>query len=68
MNLPADNEEDEEKNNEAYAELIQFLDDKILSLVMRDAADDGHEALKILREYLAGKGKPKVISLNTASH
>lgn len=31
----------EEKNAEAYAELIQFLDDKSLSLVMREAPDDG---------------------------
>lgn len=28
------------KNEEAFVELIQFLDDKSLSLVMRDAQDD----------------------------
>ncbi|KAK7890932.1 hypothetical protein WMY93_022895 [Mugilogobius chulae] len=60
-----DDEGDEEKNAEAYAELIQFLDDKSLSLVMREATDDGRAALKILREYYAGKGKPRVISLYT---
>ena len=49
--------EDAEKNAEAYAELIQFLDDKSLSLVMRDAADDGREALQILRNYYQGRGK-----------
>ena len=36
------------KNEETYAELIQFLDDKSLALVMRDARDDGRKALKIL--------------------
>lgn len=60
-----EDEEDTAKNAEAYAELIQFLDDKSLSLVMREAADDGRAALKILREYYAGKGKPRVISLYT---
>lgn len=40
-------EPDPEKNAECYAELIQFLDDKSLSLVMREAADDGRKALKI---------------------
>lgn len=60
-----DAEEDAKKNEDAYAELVQLLDDKSLSLVMRDAADDGREALKILREHYAGKGKPRVISLYT---
>lgn len=54
-----------EKNEEAYAELIQFLDDKSLSLVMRDAVDDGQKALKILKEHYAGKGKPRIIALYT---
>lgn len=57
--------EDASKNAEAYAELIQFLDDKSLSLVMREAADDGRGALKILRDYYAGKGKPRIVSLYT---
>ena len=55
----------EEKNAEAYAKLIQFLDDKSLSLVMRDAADDGRKALQILREHYAGSSSPRIISLNT---
>jgi len=65
---PARGEEEEDpadKNEEAYAELIQYLDDKSLSLVMRDAADDGRKALQILRGYYAGKGKPRIISLYT---
>ena len=57
--------EDEKKNEEAYAELFQFLDDKSLSLVMREAPDDGRAALKILRDYYAGTGKPRIISLYT---
>lgn len=39
------------KNAKAYLKLIQFLDDKRLSLVMHKAADDGYAALKILLEY-----------------
>ncbi|KAL1269568.1 hypothetical protein QQF64_031857 [Cirrhinus molitorella] len=61
----ADDEDVANKNEEAYAELIQYLDDKSLSLVMRDATDDGRKALQILRAYYAGKGKPRVISLYT---
>ena len=56
---------DVSKNAEAFAELIQFLDDRSLSLVMRDAKDDGRKALKILREHYLSKGKPKIISLYT---
>ena len=51
------------KNEETFAKLIQFLDDKSLALVMRDARDDGTKALKILRAHYAGTGKPRVISL-----
>lgn len=50
-------------NEEAFAELIQLLDDKSLSLIMIEAADDGRKALKLLREHYPGKGKPRVISL-----
>ena len=37
-----------------YAELGQFLDDKSLSLVLRDTNDDGKEAVNILRAYYVG--------------
>ena len=64
--LPApDTEVDAAKNEEAFAELIQFLDDKSLSLVMRDAKDDGKKALEILRQHYAGSGKPRIIALYT---
>ncbi|KAG1664805.1 Zinc finger protein 862 [Nymphon striatum] len=56
---------DQEKNAQVFAELIQFLDDKSLSLVMRDAKDDGRGATKILKEHYAGSGKPRVITLYT---
>lgn len=45
------------KNKETFARLIQFLDDKSLALVMRDARHDGRKALKILRAHYAGTGK-----------
>ena len=38
----------QKKNAEAFAELIQFLDERSLALVMRDARDKGREAFKIL--------------------
>ena len=56
---------DTERNEEAYNELIQFLDDKSLFLIMREASDNGREALRILRDHYAGKGKPRIISLYT---
>ena len=56
-NLNGD-ETDTKRNEEAYNELIQFLDNKSQSLIMR-------EALKILRDHYAGKGKPRIISLYT---
>ncbi|TWW54261.1 hypothetical protein D4764_0182720 [Takifugu flavidus] len=67
LNEPAaDNvEADILKNEESYAEMIQFLDDKSLSLIMREAADNRRKALKILRDHYAGKGKPRIISLYT---
>lgn len=33
--------------------------------IMRDAADDGRKALKILRDYYASQGKPRIIALYT---
>ena len=56
---------DPEKNEECYAELIKFLDDKSLSLVMREAADDGSKALQILRSHYASQDKPRIIALYT---
>ena len=52
-----------EQREDAFAELVQFLDERSLGLVMRDAADDGRKALKILRNHYAGYGKPRVLSM-----
>ena len=60
-----DFEIDEDKNETAFAELIQFLDERSLGLVMRDGVNDGRKSLKILREHYAGRGKPRVIVLYT---
>ena len=54
------------KNEQAYSEMVQFLDSRSLSLIMRDARDDGKKALEILREHYAGTGKPRIMSLYTA--
>ena len=51
------------KNRLAYAELIQFLDETSLGLVMREAAGNGRKALEILRTHYAGKGKTRVVTL-----
>ena len=53
--------ENNERNEEAYAELVQFLDDKNLSLIMREAANKRRKGLNILCRHYAGKGKPRVI-------
>ncbi|XP_061774533.1 uncharacterized protein LOC133564329 isoform X2 [Nerophis ophidion] len=56
-------EDDAKKNEDAYAELTNVLDHRSLSLVMREAADDGRKALRILREHYVGKGNERVIRL-----
>ena len=38
----------EEKNEEAFAELVQFLDDRSLGLVMYDGKDNGQRSQEIL--------------------
>ena len=56
---------DEKKNEETYAELVQVIDDRSLSLIMRDAKDDDRKALKILWNHYRPTGKPRVITLYT---
>ena len=62
---PADPAQDAwaEKNEEVYAELIQLLDDTSLTLVMRDAEDDGRKAFEILQNHYMGASKPRIIAL-----
>ena len=49
----------------AFAELVQCLDDKSLALVIREVKDDGRKALQVLREHYQGKGKLCIIALHT---
>ena len=66
--IPKEGEEaapDEEKRASAFAELVQCLDDRSLSLVIREANNDGRKALRVLREHYQGKGKPRIIALYT---
>ena len=51
------------KNAEAYSELVRCLDDRSLGLIMRDAKNDGRKAMKILKSHYAGSGKPRIIML-----
>ena len=48
-----------------FAELVQCLDNRSLSLVIREANNDGRKALRVLREHYQGKGKPRIIALYT---
>ena len=66
--IPKDGEEtppNAEKKANAFAELVQCLDDRSLALVIREAKDDGRKALSVLREHYQGKGKPRIIALYT---
>ena len=62
---PLVNAIDLNKNCEAFAELIQCIDDKSLSIIMRDARDNGRKALSMLRQHYMSRGKPRIISLYT---
>ena len=70
-NIPIDEESDdtaeidEGKSEEVYAELVQVLDDTSLSLIIRDAENNGRSAIRILRRHYLPKGKPRVITLYT---
>ena len=54
-----------EKNATVFAKLIQYFDYKVLSLVMKDAKDNGWKEGAILREHYLSKWKPKIISFYT---
>ena len=63
--VPGENEPTATKKADAFAELVQCLDDRSLSLVIREARDDGPRALEVLRQHYKGKGKTRVIALYT---
>lgn len=48
-----------ERNATVFAELIQSLDGRSLSLIMREAKDDGRRALRILCEHYLSKEAKK---------
>lgn len=54
-----------EKNAQAYAELCLSLDDRSLSLIIRDAKNDGRKALEILRKHYLSSSETRVICLFT---
>ena len=45
---------DAAKNAEVFAELVQCLDDRSLTLIIRDAKNDGKKALKVQRQHYIG--------------
>ena len=61
----SDTVEEPAKRAAVFAELVQLLDDRSLSLIIREAKNDGVAALAILREYYIGSSKPRIISLYT---
>ena len=56
---------DPAQNARVFSELVILLDDRSLSLVIRDARDDGRRSLSILREHYMGHSKPRIIALYT---
>ena len=56
---------DDAANERAFAELITFIDERSLTLVMRDANNKGREALAILRNHYRGNGMQRIIGLYT---
>eukprot|EP00794_Sanderia_malayensis_P006415 gene6415-7146_t len=63
--IPSEDAPDAGLNANAFAELVQCLDDRSLALIIREAKDDGRKALALLREHYQGKGKPRVIAMYT---
>ena len=56
---------DEDKDETAFSELVQFLDKRSLGLISRDGKNSGRKSLAILRNHYAGTGKPRVMVLYT---
>ena len=54
-----------ERKAQVFDELVQYLDDRSLSLIMTEARDDGSKAMEILRNHYRGNSKPRIISLYT---
>ena len=54
-----------ENDDTVDTDLIQYMGDKSLSVIIRDTSDNERKALKLLMEHHFSKGKQKVISLYT---
>ena len=54
-----------DKNAQAFAQLSLLLDPRSLSLIMRDARDDGKKAMEILKSHYQSSGKPRINTLYT---
>ena len=63
--LDTNGELDANKTADIFAELVQLLDDRSLSLIIRDAKNDGKKAVDILRQHYKGSSKPRLIALYT---
>ena len=46
-NRPEDNDVDAARNADMFADIIECLDDRSLTLVMRDAKDDGRKMIQM---------------------
>ena len=62
---PEENDVDVARNANVFAEIVQCLDDRSLTLVMRDAKDDGRKAIEILREHYMSEKVNHVLLLCT---
>ena len=56
--LPGDNNVSSDKKEDVYAQLIQFLDETSLSLVIQKAKDDGRRALYV--NIVQGAANPEL--------
>jgi len=45
--------------------IVQMIDNRSLSPIIRDTKDNGRKALEITREHYTSSGKPNVIALYT---
>ena len=56
---------DATKNSKVFSEMVQYLDDTSLGLIMREAKGDGRKSLQLLRTHYAGRGSVRLIALWT---
>ena len=54
---------DTNKNKQCYAELVNCIDDKSLSIIMNEAPDDGQGAMKLLKNHYTSSSKQRIMAL-----